>query len=57
MKLQKQLSRKVGNKEYIKYVITIPAKKIEKLGWNQHTELEMEVSKSTAKLKPKNKSK
>ena len=33
MRLQKQLSRKVGNKEYAKYVIVVPPKTIEALEW------------------------
>ena len=43
MKLQKQLSRKVGDKEYAKYVIVIKPKYIEKLGWKEGEELEAEV--------------
>lgn len=38
-KLQKQLSRKVGDKEYPKYVITVPAKQIKELGWKEGEEL------------------
>lgn len=33
MKLQKQLSRKVSDKEYVKWVITIPPHTIKELGW------------------------
>jgi len=39
MRLQKQLSRKVGDKKYPKYVITISPKHIEKLGWKEGEEL------------------
>lgn len=35
MRLQKQLSKKIGNKEYVKWVITIPPENIEKLGWKE----------------------
>ena len=45
MYLQKQLSRKVGNKEYAKYVIVIKPKYIEELGWKEGEELEAEVKK------------
>jgi len=38
-KLQKQLSRKIGNKTYPKYVITVPAKQIQQLGWKEGEEL------------------
>ena len=40
MRLQKQLSRKVGDKEYAKWVITIPPKKIKLLGWGEGEFLE-----------------
>jgi 2,4-dienoyl-CoA reductase-like NADH-dependent reductase (Old Yellow Enzyme family) len=33
VKLQKQLSRKVDDKEYPKYVVTIPPKHIAEVGW------------------------
>ncbi len=45
MYLQKQLSKKVGDKEYSKYVIVVPSKLIEKLGWEGNEELEAEVKK------------
>lgn len=44
MRLQKQLSRKYGNKEYPKWVITIPPKQVEALGWNEGEFLESEVN-------------
>jgi len=44
MKLQKQLSRKVGKKKYPKYVVTIPPKQIEKLGWRAGEELAGKIS-------------
>lgn len=43
MKLQKQLSRRVDNKEYPKYVVTIPPKDIEKVGWREGEELRAEI--------------
>lgn len=43
MFLQKQLSKKVGDKEYAKYVIVVPPKMVEKLGWEGGQELEGEV--------------
>lgn len=33
-KLQKQKSRKIGNKEYVKYVIVLPFDLIEQLQWS-----------------------
>lgn len=44
MKLQKQLSRKVGDKEYSKWVITIPPKQIKELGWSEGEFLESNVN-------------
>ena len=43
MKLQKQLSRKYGNKEYPKWVIIVPPRQIEVLGWSEGEYLESEV--------------
>lgn len=40
MRLQKQLSRRIGDIEYAKYVIVIPPKTIEELGWKEGEELE-----------------
>ena len=44
VKLQKQLSRKVGNKEYPKWVITIPPKQIRSLGWKEGEFLESKAN-------------
>jgi len=44
MRLQKQLSRKVGNKEYPKWVITIPPKQIKTLGWTEGEFLDSETN-------------
>lgn len=55
MKLQKQLSRKVAGREYVKWVIIIPSSKIEKLGWRGGEELEAVVKNNKLILKPKKK--
>lgn len=44
MRLQKQLSRKYGDKEYPKWVITVPPKQIEVLGWNEGEFLESDIN-------------
>lgn len=54
MKLQKQLSRKVGDKEYPKYMVVIPPKKVEELGWKEGTELEPKVNGEKLTIFPKN---
>jgi len=43
MKLQKQLSRKVGNTEYAKWVIVIPPEIIKELEWKEGQDLETEI--------------
>jgi bifunctional DNA-binding transcriptional regulator/antitoxin component of YhaV-PrlF toxin-antitoxin module len=53
MKLQKQLSRRVNDKKYPKYVVTIPPSKIEEAGWKEGTELDAEVKDKKIILKPK----
>ena len=44
MRLQKHFSRKVGSKEYSKWVIIIPPKHIEELGWKEGEYLQSEVN-------------
>jgi len=53
MKLQKQLSRKINEKEYPKWVVTIPPSHIEKLKWREGIELEATVKSGEIILKPK----
>jgi len=53
VKLQKQLSRKTKGKSYPKYVMTIPPKNIEELGWQKGMELEVCVSDNKLIIKPK----
>jgi len=44
-KLQKQLSRKVDEKEYPKYVVTIPPSQVRELRWKEGDELEAKIQK------------
>ena len=53
MKLQKQLSRKVGSQEYSKYVVTISPKTVKKLGWQPGQELGITTKGQKAEIKPK----
>lgn len=53
MKLQKQLSRRVGNEEYAKWVVVIPPEQIKELGWLEGTELEADPKNKKLILKPK----
>jgi len=43
MKLQKQLSKKYGDKEYSKYVIVVPQDIIAKLEWKGGEEIKASV--------------
>ena len=52
-KLQKQLSRKVGDKEYPKYVVVIPPEKIKEAKLGEGYELEISVSKGKIILNTK----
>jgi bifunctional DNA-binding transcriptional regulator/antitoxin component of YhaV-PrlF toxin-antitoxin module len=54
MKLQKQLSRKVGNKEYPKWVVTIPPEKIKEAGWKEGIDLDVIVKDGKIVLKSVN---
>ena len=50
MKLQKQLSRKVGEKKYPKWVLVIPPEVIEKSGFKVGNEIKAKVKKGEIKL-------
>lgn len=43
MKLQSQVSRKVGDTEYKKFWIVIPNKLIEKLDWKTGEDVEIDI--------------
>ncbi|WP_299290358.1 AbrB/MazE/SpoVT family DNA-binding domain-containing protein [Nitrosopumilus sp.] len=51
MKLQKQVNRKVGNKEYSKLVVVIPPEKVDEAGWEVGDELEAVVKRHEIILK------
>ena len=53
MRLQKQLSRKVEGKEYPKYVVTIPPKCVDLLGWKEGTELSADIKNGKMILQSK----
>lgn len=53
MRLQKQLSKRVGNIEYPKYVVNITPDKIKEVGWKAGQELEIIVKGKEIILKPK----
>ena len=51
MKLQKQLSRKVGDVEYAKWVLVIPPNIIEELKWKEGQEVEAEIKENKLIMK------
>lgn len=51
VKLQKQVSRKVGDKKYSKYVIVIPGPEIKKAGFKEGQELKISVERKRIILK------
>ncbi len=53
MRLQKQMSRRVGNKEYAKYVVVIPPDKVEEAGLKEGDELEIKINGKKIILAPK----
>lgn len=55
MKLQKQLSRKVGNTAYPKYVIVLPPKVVEEAKIKEGEELEIQVAGKKITISPKQK--
>jgi antitoxin component of MazEF toxin-antitoxin module len=59
MRLQRQISRRIEEAEYAKYVVIIPPDRIDKLGWKEGQELESQVQgqKLIIGLKPRNQEK
>ena len=53
MKLQKRFNRKVGDKEYSKWVVVLPNDKIQELGWSEGAELDIDAKKGVITLKPR----
>ena len=53
MKLQRQLSRVVGDTYYPKWTVVIPPELIRKAGWHAGEELEADVKDKKIILKPK----
>lgn len=53
MKLQKQISRIVGDKEYVKYVLIIPPDRVKELGWRDGEELTGQIQGKKLTISPK----
>jgi len=50
MKLQKQISRMVGDNEYAKWVIIVPPAQVQQLGWREGDELESSIEGTNLKI-------
>ena len=53
MRLQKQMSRKIGDKEYAKWVLVIPPKIIEEAKLKEGQEIEAKIKDKKIVLEPK----
>ena len=53
MKLQKRMNRKVGDKEYLKWYVDIPAELIQETGWKEKSDLEAIVKDGKLIIKTK----
>jgi formylmethanofuran dehydrogenase subunit D len=51
VKLQRQKTRVVNGKEYFRWTVIIPPKRIDELGWNEGTQLESKTKKGRLVLK------
>jgi antitoxin component of MazEF toxin-antitoxin module len=57
MKLQEQLSRKVNGRKYPKYVMTVPPKYVDELGWEKGIDLTVSVEGDKLIITPKSEKK
>ena len=55
MRLQKRFNRKVADKEYSKWIVTLPPEEVEQLGWKEGMELEPEIRDGKLIIKKKSK--
>jgi len=53
MKLQKQVSRRIEETEYAKFVVVIPPDRVERLGWKEGQELDSQVQGQKLVISPK----
>jgi antitoxin component of MazEF toxin-antitoxin module len=53
VKLQKRFNRRVGKKEYSKWVVVLPNDKVEQVGWEEGMELDLDAKKGAITLRPK----
>lgn len=51
MRLQKQKTRQINEKEYFRWMVVIPPKKVKELGWKEGMELEARTKKGRLVLR------
>jgi len=52
VRLQKQLSRRFGGKEYAKWVVVLPPRVVRELGWKEGQELKSQIDGRTLRVRP-----
>jgi len=52
VKLQKQLNRRLGGTEYAKWVIVLPPRIVEDLGWREGQEFKFQIDGRALRIKP-----
>jgi len=52
MRLLKQVSRQIGDSEYLKWMIIVPPSQVEELGWKEGEELESYVRGKSLLIRP-----
>jgi hypothetical protein len=57
VKLQKQLGRRYGGKDYAKWLVVIPPNLVDKLGWSEGEDLDPQIDGHQLRLRRVNKSK
>lgn len=52
VKLQKQVSRRLGDKEYAKWVVVLPPRIVRELGWKEGQDLKFQMDGRTLRMRP-----
>jgi len=52
VQLQKQLSRRLGGREYAKWVVVLPPRIVRELGWKEGQEFKTQIDGKTLRIRP-----
>jgi len=52
VKLQKQLNRRLGGREYAKWVLVLPPRTVKALGWKEGQEFKFQIDGRTLRIRP-----